>query len=794
LLEGRSIDGAKPLSSYRDFIELEQGALKSADARKYWEDQLYGAVSEQSFWKGQQKRIEARRVEAILQDELMQGLKLLCVDARASMKYVALAAHISVIGLISGQKDIVTGLVSNGRPETESGEEVLGLFLNTLPLRIQLHGQRWIELVRDVATAEAALLPFRRFPLAEIQRIGGSKPIFETLFNFVHFHVFRELDTIKGIRVTNAGGFEQTNFPFVTTFSLDPLGEKLRLRIDYEGTFIKNEEVDAILNYYLAALHFLANESNRICETGCLLTYKERRQLLVDWNQTERPVPETSLPALFEQQVRRSAEATALVYEEQSLSYGALNERANRLAHLLIGRGVGPEDLVAIALPRSLEMIVALLGILKAGAAYLPLDPDYPAERLAFMLADAQPKLLLCVAQTAADLPPAQCERLLLDDPALATLLQDLPASNPTDLERTHPLLPLHPAYVIYTSGSTGKPKGCIITHHNVLRLFRITEKLFNFGSKDTWTLFHSYAFDFSVWEIWGPLLYGGRLIIVPYVISRSPKDFLDLLVSQKVTVLNQTPSAFNHLSQADRENPEIGRQLSLRVVIFGGEALEPSRLSDWYKRHAEYTPYLINMYGITETTVHVTYYPLAKAIIGSATRSPIGRSISDLQAYVLDENLQLVPIGTAGELYISGEGLARGYLRRPSLTAERFVANPYSPTGERMYRTGDIAKWRADGVLEYLDRSDHQVKIRGFRVELGEIESIIGAHPSVAQVAVLASEDHLGRKYLSCYVVGRTGRANVDVLRKHAIQHLPDYMLPAFYISLTELPLTANG
>ena len=265
LLEGRSIDGAKPLSSYRDFIELEQGALKSADARKYWEDQLYGAVSEQSFWKGQQKRIEARRVEAILQDELMQGLKLLCVDARASMKYVALAAHISVIGLISGQKDIVTGLVSNGRPETESGEEVLGLFLNTLPLRIQLHGQRWIELVRDVATAEAALLPFRRFPLAEIQRIGGSKPIFETLFNFVHFHVFRELDTIKGIRVTNAGGFEQTNFPFVTTFSLDPLGEKLRLRIDYEGTFIKNEEVDAILNYYLAALHFLANESNRIC-------------------------------------------------------------------------------------------------------------------------------------------------------------------------------------------------------------------------------------------------------------------------------------------------------------------------------------------------------------------------------------------------------------------------------------------------------------------------------------------------------------------------------------------------
>jgi nonribosomal peptide synthetase DhbF len=199
-------------------------------------------------------------------------------------------------------------------------------------------------------------------------------------------------------------------------------------------------------------------------------------------------------------------------------------------------------------------------------------------------------------------------------------------------------------------------------------------------------------------------------------------------------------------------------------------------------------------MYGITETTVHVTYYPLAKAIIGSATRSPIGRSISDLQAYVLDENLQLVPIGTAGELYISGEGLARGYLRRPSLTAERFVANPYSPTGERMYRTGDIAKWRADGVLEYLDRSDHQVKIRGFRVELGEIESIIGAHPSVAQVAVLASEDHLGRKYLSCYVVGRTGRANVDVLRKHAIQHLPDYMLPAFYISLTELPLTANG
>ncbi|MFB9251457.1 non-ribosomal peptide synthetase [Sphaerisporangium melleum] len=473
------------------------------------------------------------------------------------------------------------------------------------------------------------------------------------------------------------------------------------------------------------------------------------------------------MPITFESQVARHAGRAAVTFENTTLTYGELNERANRLAHFLIGRGIGPEDLVALSFPRSMDLVVGILGVLKAGAAYLPLDPDYPAERVAFMLGDARPALVLGPA--ALDVP-SDVPQVELGAPATVAAIAAQPATDPTDADRRRPLAPGHAAYVIYTSGSTGRPKGVVIPHANVTRLFSATEAWFGFGPDDVWTLFHSAAFDFSVWELWGALLHGGRLVVVSYETSRSPDRFLGLLAREGVTVLNQTPSAFYQLMQADQHNPGLGAALRLRTVVFGGEALDPPRLADWYRRHPYDAPLLVNMYGITETTVHVTHVPLDGPARTATPASVIGVPIPDLSARVLDERLAPVPDGAVGELYVGGAGVARGYLNRPGLSAHRFVADPSGPAGARMYRTGDLVRRNAGGELEYQGRADEQVKIRGFRVEPGEIASVLAEHPGVEQAAVLVHQDGADDRRLVAYVVPGAGDAPVpdEVVDEH--------------------------
>ncbi|MCO3054610.1 amino acid adenylation domain-containing protein, partial [Pseudomonas aeruginosa] len=521
-----------------------------------------------------------------------------------------------------------------------------------------------------------------------------------------------------------------------------------------------------------------------------LLDAPERRQTLSEWNPAQRECAvQGTLQQRFEEQARQRPQAVALILDEQRLSYGELNARANRLAHCLIARGVGADVPVGLALERSLDMLVGLLAILKAGGAYLPLDPAAPEERLAHILDDSGVRLLLTQGQLLERLPrQAGVEVLAID----GLVLDGYAESDPLPTLSADNL-----AYVIYTSGSTGKPKGTLLTHRNALRLFSATEAWFGFDERDVWTLFHSYAFDFSVWEIFGALLYGGRLVIVPQWVSRSPEDFYRLLCREGVTVLNQTPSAFKQLMAVACSADMATQQPALRYVIFGGEALDLQSLRPWFQRFGDRQPQLVNMYGITETTVHVTYRPVSEADLEGGLVSPIGGTIPDLSWYILDRDLNPVPRGAVGELYIGRAGLARGYLRRPGLSATRFVPNPFpGGAGERLYRTGDLARFQADGNIEYIGRIDHQVKVRGFRIELGEIEAALAGLAGVRDAVVLA-HDGVGGTQLVGYVVADSAEDAErlrESLRESLKRHLPDYMVPAHLMLLERMPLTVNG
>ena len=489
---------------------------------------------------------------------------------------------------------------------------------------------------------------------------------------------------------------------------------------------------------------------------------------------------------LFEQQVDRHPDAVALVHEGDSLTYRELDDRANCVAGRLRSLGVGPDVLVGLCLERGPYLIAAMLGILKAGGAYVPLDPTHPPERLASMLEDAAVPVLVTQRSLLEHLPSLEAKVVCLDEPLPAP---EAVAAGPLAATRVGPG---NLAYVIFTSGSSGRPKGVLVTHHNVVRLMQATQPWFHFGDRDVWTMFHSVAFDFSVWEIYGALLHGGRLVVVPYLVSRSPEALYDLLVAERVTVLNQTPAAFQQLMRVDAEHDGT-RPLALRFVIFGGEKLSMSILASWFARHGDCHPRLVNMYGITETTVHVTYRPLTVADVGGG--SMIGVPIPDLQVHVLDEGLRPLADGAAGELFVGGEGVAKGYLNRPELTAERFIPDPFHDDPQaRLYRTGDRGRRLPGGDIEYLGRADEQLKIRGFRIEPGEIETALLRVEGIRQAAVVAREVHPGDSRLVACLVGQPEMATESSIRAALTRTLPDYMLPARYVWLDGLPLTANG
>ncbi|MFD7712520.1 amino acid adenylation domain-containing protein, partial [Streptomyces sp. NPDC059786] len=710
-------------------------------------------------------------------------------DAGLTVNTVVQGAWALLLSRYGAEPDVVFGTTVSGRPDELPGvESMVGMFINTVPTRVRVDGRRaaagWL---RELQDAQAESRRFAAVSLAELTALSdvpSGTPLFHSMVAFENYPFDAARTSGSGVRLVDVASRDATNYPLVLRAYQ---GERLGFDLAHDPAFFDAATVRALADRLCLLLTELAENLDRPLRALAWTTADERASARSRVAGPGRPAD--TLVDLFEAQAARTPDATAVTCGADRLDYAALDAAANRLAHRLAEEGAGPERYVALALPRSTDLVVAVLAVLKTGAAYLPIDPKSPAERVAHLLSDARPVTLVTTGRTQGGAVPL----LALDDPGVRADLARRPATGP---DRAHRPLPESPAYAIYTSGSTGRPKGVVIPHAGVVRLFTSTRHWFGFDENDVWTLFHSYAFDFSVWELWGPLLHGGRLVVVPDDTARSPEDFLRLLADERVTVLNQTPSAFYPLIRADAEHPGLSARLALRTVVFGGEALDVDRLADWYTRHGDTAPRLVNMYGITETTVHVTHQPLDRTTGRTGAASPIGTAIPDLRVYVLDADLAPVPSGAVGEMYVAGEGLARGYLGRPGLTAARFLADPFGGPGERMYRTGDRARRRADGTLEYLGRTDQQVKIRGYRIEPGEIEAALHTHAGVGAAAVGVYEDGSGTRRLVAHVVGRgaDGPPTAAELRAHLEQLLPAHMVPAAYVPLAALPLTVNG
>ncbi len=806
LLEGRADSLPAPVP-YRNFI-AQVASVPLAVHEDYFRNQLAdvceptapfgifdvhangGQVSE---WRLPLEADLARRIRACARQH---GV------STAVLFHVAWAR---VIAQCSGRDDVVFGTTLSGRLQGSAGaDRVLGMFINTLPVRIALAGCSVRQSIKDCFGQLGELVGHEQASLALAQRCSGvnaASPLFTTLLNYHHTLIGEALDdpadvdafgrdlskamTIwDGMRILCVE--ERTNYPI--TISVDDLGEGFSL-ISQCVAGIDAGRVGGYLATTLASLVDALEHTPQAPVLGLPMLPEDERAQLLGAEVAASLTEPTCIHGLFEEHAQMRPDALALTLGDASLSYAELNRRANRLAHHLIAMGVCPDARVAICIERSLDMVVGLLAILKAGGAYVPLDPAYPAERLAFMLADSAPLVLITQETLRERLQPVDGVPLIvLDEPETLSTLQQFPEHNPAVPD----LAASHLAYVIYTSGSTGQPKGVMVEHGHVARLFAATQNEFFFDDTDVWTLFHSFAFDFSVWELFGALLHGGRLVIVPGACARNPEEFYALLCHERVTVLNQTPSAFRQLigAQANSE-----REHALRCIVFGGEALELHTLAAWIARNDLQRTQLVNMYGITEITVHATYRALSTADIRTPSGSLIGGPLADLRLYILDAYQQPVPIGVAGEIHIGGAGVARGYLNRPELTAEKFIRDPYSAAPDaRMYKTGDLGRWLADGTVEYLGRNDFQVKIRGFRIELGEIEAKLCGCSGVREAVVIAREDVAGDKRLIAYVLPSGAELSVAALRSELAALLPEHMLPAAFVQLASFPLTPNG
>ncbi|ORB07690.1 non-ribosomal peptide synthetase [Mycobacterium mantenii] len=774
------------------FGDLEDPDSPIAGQLAYWERALAGLPERLELPTDRPYPLVAdyrgASVAVVWPAELQQRVRALAGAHNATSFMVVQAALAVLLAKITASSDLAVGFPIAGRRDPALND-VVGFFVNTLVLRVDLAGDPTIAEVlahvraRSLAAYEHQDVPFE----ALVERLNPARSL-------AHHPLVQVMLAWQNTEPTDLslGDLRVTALPVDTRTARTDLAWSLAERwtsdglpagiggaVEFRTDVFDTATIKTLIERLRWVLEAITADPTRSLSSIDVLGADEHARLDAIGNRAvlSRPrIDTSSIPALFADQMERSPQAVALTFDGRSMTYRELDEGANRLAHLLIDDGVGPGDCVALLMDRSAQAVVAILAVLKSGAAYLPIDPAVPQNRVGFMLADAAPTAAITTAALRSRLDGFDFAIIDIDDPAVRT--------RPGNALRAP--APANIAYVIYTSGTTGTPKGVAVTHRNVTELLTAVHGRLA-SVTGVWSQCHSLAFDFSVWEIFGALLGGGRLLVVPDDVVRSPEDLRALLIAEDVSVLSQTPSAFFALQGAEASRSE--RRLNPHTVVFGGEALVPQRLGKWLHNHPR-RPRLINMYGITETTVHASFREIVDADIDGHV-SPIGKPLAHLGFFVLDAWLRPVPAGVMGELYVAGAGVAAGYLGRPALTASRFVACPFGGAGARMYRTGDLVRWGPDGQLQYVGRADEQVKIRGYRIELGEIQSALAELDGVTQAVVIAREDRPGEKRLVGYL---TGSADGGEVRARLAERLPAYMVPAAVMVIEALPLTANG
>jgi amino acid adenylation domain-containing protein len=771
---------------YRDYAAWQNAMLASDQAyahRLYWREKLAAPLPvlelPLDFARPPVKSYNGRRIPFSLTVEESDALSTLARANDVSLYMLLVAIVKLLLHRYSGCDDVIVGAPVAGRNDADL-ENQIGFFVNMLPLRDHIDDQPFTQLLRDVARTATEAYDHQQVPFdsliadLNVARETSRSPLFDVVV--VLQNAERSELRLGDVRIEPFPSTHQGS-KFDLNFTFQEEGHRLTGFVEYNTDLWRDDRAARAVTHFRELVQSIVTAPEERIARLNLLPEAERRLVVEELNATDASYPQLTIHALFDQRALAQPDDVAVIFRDRQMTYGELRRGANALAHTLRARyGVAAGDRVGVVLERSEQVIVALLAVLKAGAAYVPIDPSYPPERIRFILDDAD----CCVVIDDALMNGLQ------DDGEVSGELE--PAGRPDDA-----------AYVIYTSGSTGKPKGCVVTHRNVVRLLVNDRFRFDFTRDDVWIVAHSFAFDFSVWEMYGALLYGGRLVVAARDDARNPAALHALLRRNRVTILNQTPASFYALIDHERGEAMHDLDSHLRIVIFGGDRLDPVQLRPWTAIYPLERVQLVNMYGITETTVHVTYGPLSDDdITGDVQRSPIGVPLPETRVYICGSDMTVQPLGVAGELYIGGSGVCRGYWNRPELTAQRFVPSPFRE-GEMLYRTGDTGRWLSDGTLEYVGRNDNQVQIRGFRVELGEIERVLASHHSVRSAVVRVWQpDGDARdvdKRLVAYVVGTAGTVGADdELRAFAKQQLPDYMVPSFVVPLDAIPLTSNG
>ena len=766
------------------YVDYSQWMLNRdlSDQKKYWVEQFSDDIPvlelPYDFNRPQYQSFRGKTIRKMLNEDLTARVKKLAAKYEATEFMVYLAAYMMLLSRYSRQDDIVVGSPVSGRVHQDT-EKIVGMFVNTLPFRANVKGDKlfsqFLLEVKDICLKgyENQEYPFEELlDEVNVQRNVARNPIFDVAF------VMQNTD-FKQLSLNNLIELDQVQFDncvakFDLTVTVDQIENESAVTFEYCADLFQQDNIMYMLEHFISLLENITLLPDSKLDVYNDVEKSEKEQLLNDFNQTDAEFPDKTVVELFEEQVEKTPQNIAAVFNGEEITYFELNRKANVIAKKLSENKIGSGDYVMLMTERSIEMIIAICAVIKVGAIYVPIDPNYPKDRIEYIVGDCKPKGVLTTQNIDLD---------YFNDTLVLNLTEEDYSVNAQNLELVSK--PNDGIYVIYTSGTTGRPKGVIVTNRNVVRLFKNSKFAFDFGSEDVWMLFHYYGFDFSVWEIYGALLFGGKLLIPSKETTQNPKELQKYITENGLTVLNQVPSAFYALMDEMSDYAEN----KLRYLIFGGEALEPLKLLQWHRAYPNVK--IINMYGITETTVHVTYREITEKEMMRGI-SDIGSAIPTLKVYILN-GTRLCGVGVPGELCVAGDGVALGYLNQPELTDLKFVKNPFGDG--RLYRSGDLARWLPDGNLEYRGRIDQQVKVRGFRIELNEIANVIRKQANVKDAVVVLKENKDKEKYIIAYIISADGEPTDFVELKDKMRDdLPEYMLPSGFKNIDKIPLTING